>query len=71
MPPWSKGQTLDFFIKMGTIFILTVIFVVVYNTWYDSYLTHLFVLASEDTEKSSQRWKTIWSERENLIEENL
>ena len=47
---------------MDTIFIITIIFVVIYNTWYDSYITHLFLLlASEDTEKNSQRLKMIWS----------
>ena len=49
---------------MDTIFIITIIFVVIYNTWYDSFITHLFLLASEDTEKNSQRLKIIWSERE-------
>ena len=49
---------------MDTIFIISIIFVVIYNTWYDSYITHLFLLASEDTEKNSQRLKMIWSERE-------
>ena len=57
MPPWSKGQTLDFYIKMDTIFIITIIFIVIYNTWYD-------LLASEDTEQNSQRLKTILSEKE-------
>ena len=57
MPPWLKGQTLDFYIKMDTIFIITIIFIVIYNTWYD-------LLASEDTEQNSQRLKTIWSEKE-------
>ena len=66
----AKGQTLDFYIKMDTIFMITIIFVVIYSTWYNSYTTHLFLLASEDKEKNSQRWKTIWSERENLIDEN-
>ena len=70
MPPWSKGQTLDFYIKMDTIFIITNIFIAIYNTWYDSCITHLFVFASEDTEQNSPRLKTIWSERENLIDEN-
>ena len=49
---------------------ITIVFVVIYSTWYNSYTTHLFLLASEDKEKNSQRWKTIWSERENLIDEN-
>ena len=46
---------------MDTIFIITIIFVVIYNTWYDSYITHLFLLALKDTEKNSQRLKMIWS----------
>ena len=49
---------------------ITIIFVVIYSTWYNSYTTHLFLLVSEDKEKNSQSWKTIWSERENLIDEN-
>ena len=52
---------------MNTIFIITIIFIVIYNTWYDSYISQLFLLASKDTEKNSQRWKTIWSERDDLI----
>lgn len=55
---------------MNTIFIITIIFII-YNTWYDSYISQLFLLASKDTEKNSQRWKTIWSERDDLIDENL
>ena len=66
----AKGQTLDFYIKMDTIFMITIIFVIIYSIWYNSYTTHLFLLASEDKEKNSQRWKAIWSERENLIDEN-
>ena len=38
---------------------------------YYSYISQLFLLASKDTEKNSQRWKTIWSERDDLIDENL
>ena len=34
---------------------ITIIFVVIYSTWYNSYTTHLFLLASEDKEKNSQR----------------
>lgn len=56
---------------MNTIFIITIIFIVIYNTWYDSYISQLFLLASKDTEKNSQRWKTVWSERDDLIDENL
>ena len=56
---------------MNTIFIITIIFIVIYNTWYDSYISQLFLLASKDTEKNSQRWNTIWSERDDLIDENL
>ena len=52
---------------MDTIFIITIIFVVIYNTWYDSYITHLFLLASKDTEKNSQRLKMIWSLKGNWL----
>ena len=38
---------------MNTIFIITIIFIVIYNTWYDSYISQLFLLASKDTEKNS------------------
>ena len=31
---------------------ITIIFVVIYSTWYNSYTTHLFLLASEDKEKT-------------------
>ena len=55
---------------MDTIFIITIIFIAIYNTWYDSCITHLFVFASEDTEQNSPRLTAIWSERENLIDEN-
>ena len=41
----AKGQTLDFYIKMDTISMITIIFLVMYNTWYNSYTTHLFLLA--------------------------
>ena len=52
---------------MDTIFIISIIFVVIYNTWYDSYITHLFLLASKDTEKNSQRLKMIWSLKGNWL----
>ena len=39
---------------MNTIFIITIIFIVIYNTWCDSYLSQLFLLASKDTEKNSK-----------------
>ena len=67
----SPSSPCDFKIKMNTIFIITIIFIVIYNTWYDSYISQLFLLASKDTEKNSQSWKTIWSERNDLIDENL
>ena len=41
----AKGQTLDFYIKMDTISMITIIFLVMYNTWYNSYTTHFFLLA--------------------------
>ena len=67
----SPSSPCDVKIKMNTIFFITIIFIVIYNTWYDSYISQLFLLASKDTEKNSQRWKTIWSERDDLIDENL
>ena len=54
----AKGQTLDFYIKMDTIFMITIIFVIIYSIWYNSYTTHLFLLASEDKEKKFTKVKS-------------
>ena len=50
---------------------ITIIFVIIYSIWYNSYTTHLFLLASEDKEKKFTKVKSdLREKRENLIDEN-